>query len=69
MTASPNDRDHWRIRDRRITLPLLFTERQEAVSHTIDAMTDANRESHIHSLTTIFPRLNESGATREILDL
>lgn len=34
-----------------------------------DAMTDANMDSHNHSLNKIFPRLGETGTTREILDL
>ena len=33
-----------------------------------DAMTDASMDSHIHSLTTIFPRLGESGTTQEVLN-
>jgi nicotinamidase-related amidase len=34
-----------------------------------DAMTDRNLEAHLNSLTRIFPRLGETGTTREILDL
>jgi len=35
----------------------------------IDAMTDANMDPHVHSLTKIFPRLGESGTTQEVLKL
>ena len=35
----------------------------------IDAMTDASMDSHTCSLTKIFPRLGESGTTREVLNL
>ena len=39
------------------------------VTLAIDAMTDASMDSHIHSLTKIFPRLGESGTTQEVLSL
>jgi nicotinamidase-related amidase len=39
------------------------------VTLAIDAMTDANMDPHIHSLTKIFPRLGETGTTAEVLDL
>jgi nicotinamidase-related amidase len=39
------------------------------VTLAIDAMTDANMDSHNHSLGKIFPRLGETGTTREILNL
>jgi nicotinamidase-related amidase len=39
------------------------------VTLATDAMTDANMDPHIHSLTKIFPRLGETGTTQEILDL
>ena len=34
-----------------------------------DAMTDMRAESHAHSLAHVFPRLGETGTTREILAL
>lgn len=39
------------------------------VTLAIDAMTDMNAEAHDNSITRIFPRLGETGTTREILDL
>jgi nicotinamidase-related amidase len=39
------------------------------VTLAIDAMTDASRDPHLHSLTKIFPRLGESGTTQEVLNL
>lgn len=39
------------------------------VTLAIDAMTDASMDSHVHSLTKIFPRLGESGTTQEVLAL
>ena len=39
------------------------------VTLAIDAMTDASMDSHVHSLTKIFPRLGESGTTQEVLNL
>jgi nicotinamidase-related amidase len=35
----------------------------------VDAMTDMNPDAHGHSVARIFPRLGETGTTREILDL
>jgi nicotinamidase-related amidase len=35
----------------------------------IDAMTDLNADAHHNSVTQIFPRLGETGTTRDILDL
>jgi nicotinamidase-related amidase len=34
-----------------------------------DAMTDLDRDAHANSLAKIFPRLGETGTTREIIDL
>jgi nicotinamidase-related amidase len=34
-----------------------------------DGMTDMNLDAHANSLTRIFPRLGETGTTREIIDL
>lgn len=39
------------------------------VTLAIDAMTDMNTEAHDNSVTRIFPRLGETGTTREIIDL
>jgi nicotinamidase-related amidase len=39
------------------------------VALAIDAMTDLNAEAHHNSITRIFPRLGETGTTRDILDL
>lgn len=39
------------------------------VTLAIDAMTDGNPDAHAHSIAHIFPRLAESGTTRDILDL
>ncbi len=39
------------------------------VALAIDAMTDMSPEAHLNSVTRIFPRLGETGATREIIDL
>lgn len=39
------------------------------VTLAIDAMTDMSAEAHDNSVTRIFPRLGETGATREIIDL
>jgi nicotinamidase-related amidase len=39
------------------------------VTLAIDAMTDMNADAHANSITRIFPRLGETGTTREILDL
>ena len=32
-------------------------------------MTDMNADAHTNSITRIFPRLGETGTTREIIDL
>lgn len=39
------------------------------VTLAIDAMTDLNAHAHLNSITRIFPRLGQTGTTREILDL
>jgi nicotinamidase-related amidase len=39
------------------------------VTLAVDAMTDINPDAHTHSITRIFPRLGETGTTREIIDL
>jgi nicotinamidase-related amidase len=39
------------------------------VALAVDAMTDLNAEAHHNSATRIFPRLGETGTTRDILDL
>jgi len=39
------------------------------VTLAIDAMTDMNAEAHTNSITRIFPRLGETGTSREIIDL
>lgn len=39
------------------------------VTLAVDAMTDMRPEAHAYSLKNVFPRLGETGATREILDL
>jgi nicotinamidase-related amidase len=39
------------------------------VTLAVDTMTDMNADAHHNSLARIFPRLGETGATREILDL
>jgi len=38
------------------------------VTLAVDAMTDMNAEAHHNSLTRIFPRLGETGTTKEIID-
>lgn len=35
----------------------------------VDAMTDMNPDAHHNSITRIFPRLGETGTTREIIQL
>jgi nicotinamidase-related amidase len=35
----------------------------------VDAMTDLNRDAHHNSIAHVFPRLGETGTTREIVDL
>jgi nicotinamidase-related amidase len=39
------------------------------VTLAVDAMTDMNPDAHANSITRIFPRLGETGTTREIIDL
>ena len=39
------------------------------VTLAIDAMTDLRPEAHDYSLAHVFPRLGETGTTREIIDL
>jgi nicotinamidase-related amidase len=39
------------------------------VTLAIDAMTDMSAEAHANSVARIFPRLGETGTTREIIDL
>lgn len=39
------------------------------VTLAVDAMTDMNIDAHVNSLTRIFPRLGETGTSREIVDL
>jgi nicotinamidase-related amidase len=39
------------------------------VTLAIDAMTDTRPEAHAYSLAHVFPRLGETGATQEIIDL
>ncbi|TBW33803.1 cysteine hydrolase [Siculibacillus lacustris] len=39
------------------------------VTLAIDAMTDANAEAHTYSITRVFPRIGETGTTRDIIDL
>jgi nicotinamidase-related amidase len=39
------------------------------VTLAVDAMTDRNADAHANSITRIFPRLGETGTTREIIDL
>ena len=39
------------------------------VTLAVDAMTDMNPDAHLHSITRIFPRLGETGASRDIIDL
>ncbi len=39
------------------------------VTLAVDAMTDMNLEAHDNSVIRIFPRLGETGSTREIVDL
>lgn len=38
------------------------------VTLAIDAMTDSSPEAHLNSISRIFPRLGETGTTREIID-
>jgi len=39
------------------------------VALAIDAMTDMSAEAHVNSTTRIFPRLGETGTTRDIINL
>lgn len=39
------------------------------VTLAVDAMTDTNLDAHTNSVTRIFPRLGETGTTREIVGL
>ena len=39
------------------------------VTLAVDAMTDMNADAHTNSIARIFPRLGETGTTREIIDL
>lgn len=39
------------------------------VTLAVDAMTDLRAEAHGHSIAKVFPRLGETGTTREIIDL
>lgn len=39
------------------------------VTFALDAMTDARPEAHAYSVTHVFPRLGETGTSREIIDL
>jgi nicotinamidase-related amidase len=39
------------------------------VTLATDAMTDMNPEAHAYSTTKVFPRIGETGTTREIIDL
>jgi len=39
------------------------------VTLAIDAMTDLRAEAHAYSIAQVFPRLGETGTTREIIDL
>jgi nicotinamidase-related amidase len=39
------------------------------VTLAVDAMTDMNPDAHTNTISRIFPRLGETGTTREIVDL
>jgi nicotinamidase-related amidase len=39
------------------------------VTLAVDAMTDMSADAHANSITRIFPRLGETGTTREIIEL
>ena len=39
------------------------------VAVAVDAMTDTDAEAHHNSVTRIFPKMSETGTTRQILDL
>lgn len=38
------------------------------VTLAVDAMTDGSVEAHLNSVTRVFPRLGETGTSREIID-
>jgi nicotinamidase-related amidase len=40
-----------------------------SVTLAVDAMTDMNADAHVNSTTRIFPKLGETGTTRELIDL
>jgi nicotinamidase-related amidase len=44
-------------------------ERGFNVTLAVDAMTDVSPEAHVNSVTRIFPKLGETGTTKEIIDL
>ncbi|HWW80945.1 MAG TPA: isochorismatase family protein [Steroidobacteraceae bacterium] len=39
------------------------------ITLAVDAMTDLNADAHTNSITRIFPKLGETGTTREIIEL
>jgi len=39
------------------------------VTVAVDAMTDMSPDAHVNSITRIFPRLGETGTSRQIIDL
>ena len=39
------------------------------VTLALDAMTDMSLDAHASSIANVFPRLGETGTTRDILDL
>ena len=39
------------------------------VTLALDAMTDLRPEAHDHSIRNVFPRLGETGTSRQIIDL
>ena len=39
------------------------------VTLAVDAMTDRNADAHTNSISRIFPRLGETGTTRQVIDL
>ncbi|WP_024510588.1 isochorismatase family protein [Bradyrhizobium sp. ARR65] len=38
------------------------------VALAVDAMTDMDSEAHLNSVTRVFPRIGETGTTRELID-
>lgn len=44
-------------------------EQRFNVTLALDAMTDVRKEAHEYSMANVFPRLGETGSTREILSL